>query len=188
MCDVWTPLIYPLSTIHTANAEHLLLNAHHAYIHAHTNRSPYLPLTIHHTYPSSFTMPISFHSPMQRVGVMSLEVTGDKLISGGDDSVIRIWNTNNWTCEQILRAHQVCIVCERVYACVCVCECVCACIIHHVRCAACVCVCVLVRVSVIYHVRCAVMLTALHEVAVAADTPCGTHCDHLNFTVSSDVM
>jgi WD40 repeat protein len=44
---------------------------------------------------------------MQRVGVMSLEVTGEKLISGGDDSMIRIWNTNNWTCEQILRAHQV---------------------------------------------------------------------------------
>ena len=43
----------------------------------------------------------------QRVGVMSLEVTGEKLISGGDDSMIRIWNTNNWTCEQILRAHQV---------------------------------------------------------------------------------
>jgi WD40 repeat protein len=38
---------------------------------------------------------------------MSLEVTGVKLISGGDDSMIRIWNTNNWTCEQILRAHQV---------------------------------------------------------------------------------
>ena len=38
---------------------------------------------------------------------MSLEVTGEKLISGGDDSMIRIWNTNNWTCEQILRAHQV---------------------------------------------------------------------------------
>ena len=43
----------------------------------------------------------------QMVGVMSLEVCGEKLISGGDDSVIRIWNTNNWTCEQILRAHQV---------------------------------------------------------------------------------
>lgn len=50
------------------------------------------------------------------------------------------------------------------------------------------CVCVLVRVSVIYHVRCAVMLTALHEVAVAADMPCVTYCDHQNFTVSSDVM
>ena len=49
---------------------------------------------------------ITVHSP-QRVGVMSLEVTGEKLISGGDDSMIRIWNTNNWTCEQILRAHQV---------------------------------------------------------------------------------
>jgi WD40 repeat protein len=49
---------------------------------------------------------ITVHS-LQRVGVMSLEVTGEKLISGGDDSMIRIWNTNNWTCEQILRAHQV---------------------------------------------------------------------------------
>ena len=47
------------------------------------------------------------HRCPQRVGVMSLEVTGEKLISGGDDSMIRIWNTNNWTCEQILRAHQV---------------------------------------------------------------------------------
>lgn len=42
----------------------------------------------------------------QKVGVMSLEVCGEKLISGGDDSLIRIWNTNNWTCEQILRAHE----------------------------------------------------------------------------------
>lgn len=41
-----------------------------------------------------------------RVGVMSLEVCGEKLISGGDDCVIRVWNTNNWTCEQILKAHQ----------------------------------------------------------------------------------
>lgn len=42
-----------------------------------------------------------------RVGVMSLEVYEDKLISGGDDSVVRIWNTNNWTCERMLCAHQV---------------------------------------------------------------------------------
>jgi len=40
------------------------------------------------------------------VGVMSLEVWEDKLFSGGDDSVVRVWNTTNWTCEQLLRAHE----------------------------------------------------------------------------------
>ena len=28
---------------------------------------------------------------------MSLEVFEDKLFSGGDDSIVRIWNTNNWS-------------------------------------------------------------------------------------------
>jgi WD40 repeat protein len=46
---------------------------------------------------------------------MSLEVSGDKLISGGDDSVVRVWNTNNWTCEQLLRAHQV-LYCTVIYS------------------------------------------------------------------------
>ena len=27
---------------------------------------------------------------------MSLEVYEEKLFSGGDDSIVRIWNTNNW--------------------------------------------------------------------------------------------
>jgi WD40 repeat protein len=40
-----------------------------------------------------------------QVGVMSLEVCDDKLVSGGDDSIIRIWNTNSWTCERIISAH-----------------------------------------------------------------------------------
>eukprot|EP01038_Epipyxis_sp_PR26KG_P015624 gene15624-21117_t len=43
---------------------------------------------------------------INHVGVMSMEVCDDKLISGGDDFVIRIWNTNNWTCERVLIAHQ----------------------------------------------------------------------------------
>lgn len=42
---------------------------------------------------------------------MSLEVYGEgnslRLISGSDDAAIKIWNTSNWTCEQVLRAHQV---------------------------------------------------------------------------------
>ena len=87
-------------------------------------------INVHHVYPSP--------SLIQRVGVMSLEVTGDKLISGGDDSVIRIWNTNNWTCEQILRAHQVCSVC----------------VLYHVRCTMCILSC---------QMRCEVF-TALEEV------------------------
>ena len=36
-------------------------------------------------------------APQLRVGVMSLEVFEDKLFSGGDDSIVRIWNTNNWS-------------------------------------------------------------------------------------------
>lgn len=40
-----------------------------------------------------------------RIGVMALEVCHDKLISGGDDSYIRIWNTYNWNCEIILKGH-----------------------------------------------------------------------------------
>lgn len=43
----------------------------------------------------------------QHVGVMSLDVFEDTLISGCDDSVIRVWNTNSWTCEKLLRAHKV---------------------------------------------------------------------------------
>ena len=39
------------------------------------------------------------------VGVMSLEVSDEKLISGGDDNIIRVWNTNSWTCERVIRAH-----------------------------------------------------------------------------------
>jgi WD40 repeat protein len=41
----------------------------------------------------------------QRVGVLSLEVFEDKLISGGDDAVVRVWNTNTWSCERTFRAH-----------------------------------------------------------------------------------
>ena len=44
-----------------------------------------------------------FENQNQTVGVMSLEVVDDKLISGGDDSVIRVWNTNSWSCERIIR-------------------------------------------------------------------------------------
>lgn len=36
-----------------------------------------------------------------------MDVCDDKLVSGGDDAIIRIWNTNNWTCERLLRGHQV---------------------------------------------------------------------------------
>lgn len=38
---------------------------------------------------------------------MSLQVYQDKLISGGDDAIIRIWNTNSWTCESLLKGHSV---------------------------------------------------------------------------------
>lgn len=43
---------------------------------------------------------------IQHVGVICLEAFDDKLISGCDDSTVRIWNTNTWICEQILRGHQ----------------------------------------------------------------------------------
>jgi WD40 repeat protein len=38
--------------------------------------------------------------------VISMEAFDDKLASGGDDNIVRIWNTNNWTCEAILRGHE----------------------------------------------------------------------------------
>jgi hypothetical protein len=31
-----------------------------------------------------------------------LVVHGDKLISGSDDDTIKVWSTDNWTCELIL--------------------------------------------------------------------------------------
>lgn len=35
-----------------------------------------------------------------------MHVCEDKLISGGDDSIIRIWDTNSWRCERLLRGHE----------------------------------------------------------------------------------
>jgi WD40 repeat protein len=41
---------------------------------------------------------------------MSLEVLGDKLISGSDDFLVRVWSTSSWICEAVLRGHQVNII------------------------------------------------------------------------------
>ena len=41
------------------------------------------------------------------VGVMCLEMIGeDRLASGGDDCVVRIWNTADWSCECLLSPHE----------------------------------------------------------------------------------
>jgi WD40 repeat protein len=37
--------------------------------------------------------------------VECMAVHGDKLISGGGDGLIKIWNTNTWTCERTLEGH-----------------------------------------------------------------------------------
>ena len=42
----------------------------------------------------------------QRVGVLTLEMDGDKLVSGGDDSIVRVWNTTDWSCICLPSAHQ----------------------------------------------------------------------------------
>jgi WD40 repeat protein len=74
-------------------------------------------VTVHHTAAAANVPEDMLHEEEQEddeeeeetasvVGVLSLEVFEESLISGGDDSVIRIWNTNTWICEWLLRAHQ----------------------------------------------------------------------------------
>lgn len=42
----------------------------------------------------------------QPIGVLSLEMSGDRLVSGGDDCAVRVWNTNDWSCECLLGTHE----------------------------------------------------------------------------------
>ena len=44
-------------------------------------------------------------APLPLVGVLSLEMSGDRLVSGGDDGEVRVWNTSDWSCES-LSSHQ----------------------------------------------------------------------------------
>jgi WD40 repeat protein len=48
-------------------------------------------VTVHNTSVDNSRDRDEVEESSQRVGVMSLEVSGERLISGGDDSVIRIW-------------------------------------------------------------------------------------------------
>lgn len=61
-------------------------------------------VSVHHTSPPGDE---SEDTDRTSVGVMCLELIGEeKLASGGDDCVVRIWNTADWSCECLLSPHE----------------------------------------------------------------------------------